>query len=110
MYAVHSYYVHLLFAERVYLTTYKVLTRLLCDDPDFPIRSVKVLWRWMKKLGFAYKKTYQVIVPLDSLFYTATRARFFVKINGLRNNGTLIFWHDEKTWCNQNEAKNLHLC
>jgi hypothetical protein len=88
----------------VYPTAYKILTRILGDDPDFPIHSVSVLWRWMKKLGFAYKKTSKVIVPLDSLFYMAARARYFAKINELRNNSTLIFWHDE-TWCNQNEEK-----
>jgi hypothetical protein len=104
MYAVYSYHVHLLLAERVYPTTYKILTRILGDDPDFPIRLVSVLWRWMKKLGFAYKKTSKVIVPLDSLFYMAARARYFAKISELRNNSTLIFWHDE-TWCNQNEEK-----
>ncbi|CAF3202178.1 unnamed protein product [Rotaria sp. Silwood2] len=98
------YHVHLMLAERVYPTTYKILTRILYDDPDFPIGSVPVLWRWMKKLGFSYKKTAKVIVPLDSLFYMAARARYFAKINELRNNGTLIFWHDE-TWCNQNEEK-----
>ncbi|CAF4121195.1 unnamed protein product [Rotaria sp. Silwood2] len=78
--------------------------RILGDDPDSPIRSVTVLWRWMKKLGFAYKKTSKVIVLLDSPFNMATRARYFAKSNELRNNGTLIFWQDE-TWCNQNEEK-----
>src|SRR5689334_15950308 len=104
MYAVYSYHVHLLLAERVYPTTYKILTRILDDEPDFPIRSVSALWRWMKKLGFAYKKTSKVIVPLDSPFYMAARARYFAKISELRKNGTLIFWQDE-TWCNQNEEK-----
>lgn len=104
MYTFYSYHVHLMLAERVYPTTYKILTRILHDDPDFPIGSVPVLWRWMKKLGFSYKKTAKVVVPLDSLFHMAARARYFAKINELRNNGTLIFWHDE-TWCNQNEEK-----
>ena len=104
MYPVYSYHVHQLLAERVYPMTYKILTRILDDDPDFPIRSVSVWWRWMKKLGFAYKKTSKVIVPFDSPFYMAARARYFAKINELRKNGTLIFWHDE-TWCNQNEEK-----
>ncbi|CAF4726084.1 unnamed protein product, partial [Rotaria sp. Silwood2] len=98
------YHVHLLLAERLYPTTDKILNRILGDDSDFPIRSLTVLWRWMKKLGFAYKKTSKVIVPLDSPFNMAARARYFAKINELRNNGTLIFWQDE-TWCNQNEEK-----
>ncbi|CAF4797280.1 unnamed protein product, partial [Rotaria sp. Silwood2] len=34
----------------------------------------------------------------------AARARYFSKIDELRNNGTVVFWHDE-TWCNQNEEK-----
>ena len=104
MYIVYSYHVHLMLAERIYPTTDKVLTRILSDDPDFPIRSTSSLWRWMKKLGFAYKRTSKVVVPLDSSFYMAARARYFSKIDELRNNGTVILWHDE-TWCNQNEEK-----
>jgi len=104
MYIVYSYHVHLLLAERIYPTTYKVLTRILSDDPDFPIRSTSSLWRWMKKIGFAYKRTSKVVVPLDSLFFMAARARYFSKIDELRKNGTVIFWHNE-TWCNRNEEK-----
>ncbi|CAF3897734.1 unnamed protein product [Rotaria sp. Silwood1] len=41
----------------MYPTTDKLLCRLLDDDAEFPIRSRTTLWRWMKKLGFEYKRT-----------------------------------------------------
>jgi hypothetical protein len=91
------YHVHLTPAERIYPTVGKVLARILDDDDEFPIRSSTSLWRWMKKLGFVYKRTTNVIVPLDSSTFMAARARFFTIINDLRNNGSKIYWHDE-TW------------
>ncbi|CAF3853443.1 unnamed protein product [Rotaria sp. Silwood1] len=41
----------------MYPTTDKLLCRLLDDDAEFPIKSRTTLWRWMKKLGFEYKRT-----------------------------------------------------
>lgn len=99
-----SYHVHLTLAERIYPTTEKVLNRILADDPSFPIRSTTSLWRWMKKLGFKYKRTSKIVVPLDALFFMAARARYFAAIDEARSDGSKIFWHDE-TWCNQNEEK-----
>ncbi|CAF3866100.1 unnamed protein product, partial [Rotaria sp. Silwood1] len=51
------YYFHLILTEKMYPTTDKLLCRLLDDDAEFPIRSRTTLWRWMKKLGFEYKRT-----------------------------------------------------
>jgi hypothetical protein len=93
-------------AERVYPTTEKVLTRILSDDPDFPVRSTTLLWRWIRKLGFSYRRTAKVVAPLDSISFMAARARYFACIDELRSDGTVIFWHDE-TWCNQNEEKHF---
>jgi len=89
-------------AKRIYTTTEKVLDHILSDDPNFSVRSTTSLWRWMKKLGFTYKRTASVAVPLDALSFMAARARYFTAFDEFRSNGTLIFWHDE-TWCNQNE-------
>jgi hypothetical protein len=101
-----SYHVHLILAERIYPNTEKVLNRILADDPGFPIRSVTSLWRWMRKLGFTYKRTSKIVVPLDSLFFMSARARYFAAIDEARSNSTWIFWHDE-TWCNQNEERSF---
>ena len=74
------------------------------DNPDFPVRSTTSLWRWIKKLGFVYKRTSKVTVPLDGLSFMAARARYFTAFEKFRSNGSKIFWHDE-TWCNQYEEK-----
>ncbi|CAF4829557.1 unnamed protein product, partial [Rotaria sp. Silwood2] len=74
------------------------------EDADFPVLSKTTLWRWMRKLGFVYKRTSKVIVPLDSPSFMATRARYFTVLDQLRSNGSKIFWHDE-TWYNKNEEK-----
>ena len=58
----------------------------------------------MKKLGFVYKRTSKVIVPLDTPSFMAARARYFAVIDELRTSGSEIFWHDE-TWCNKNEER-----
>ncbi|CAF2098838.1 unnamed protein product [Rotaria magnacalcarata] len=94
------YHVHLTLAERIYPTTEKVLNRILANDPNFSIRSTTSLWRWMKKLGFTYKRTSKVVVPLDALFFMTARARYFTDIDEARSGDTKSFWHDE-TWCNK---------
>jgi len=81
-----------------------VLNHILAEDVDFPVRSKTTLWRWMRKLGFVYKQTSKVIVPLDSPPFMAACARYFTVLDQLRSNGSKIFWHDE-TWCNKNEEK-----
>jgi hypothetical protein len=88
----------------LYIFIIVVLNCILADDPSFPIRSTTSLWRWMKKLGFTYKRTSKVVVPLDVLFFLAAHVRFFTDIEKARSDGSKIFWHDE-TWCNQNEEK-----
>jgi hypothetical protein len=49
----------------------------------------------MKKLGFSYKRTSKVVVPLDAVFFMASRARYFAAIDEARSDGSKIFWHDE---------------
>ena len=77
-----------MFAERIYPTTDKMLNRILMDNPDFPVRSTTSLWRWIKKLGFVYKRTSKVTVPLDGLSFMAARARYFTAIEKFRSNGS----------------------
>ena len=93
-----------MFAVRIYPTIDKMLNRILMDDPDFPLRSKTSLWRWIKILGFVYKRTTKVTVPLDDLSFMAARARYFTTIERFRSDGSKIFRHDE-TWCNQYEGK-----
>jgi hypothetical protein len=44
-----------------------------------------------EKLGFVYKRTPKVIVPLDTPKFMAARARYFAAIDELRNIGAKIF-------------------
>jgi hypothetical protein len=78
-------------AERIYPTINKVLIRIRAEDADFPIQSTTSLWRWMRKLGFVYKRTSKVIVPLDTPTFMAARARYFAAIDELRNMSAKIF-------------------
>ncbi|CAF4724949.1 unnamed protein product [Rotaria sp. Silwood2] len=78
-------------AERIYPTTSKILLRILTEDADFPIRSITPLWCWMKKLGFAYKRTAKVVVPLNTPTFMATSALYFAAIDEFRTSGAKIF-------------------
>jgi hypothetical protein len=66
--------------ERIQPTTDKLFHRILADDANFPVRSTTTLWRWMKKLDFAYKRTSKVVVPLDTVSFMAVRARYLAAI------------------------------
>jgi hypothetical protein len=93
-------------AEKIYPTTEKLLTRILDEDTAFPIRSTTTLWRWMKKLGYQYKRTSKISITLDSLSFMAQRAKYFRTLDEIRNNGTKIYFHDE-TWANSGEEKRM---
>ena len=58
----------------------------------------------MKRLGFVYKQTKKIPVPLDSLSFVAQRAAYFRRLNDLRTSGAFIYYHDE-TWCHVGEEK-----
>ena len=64
------------------------------------------LWRWMKRLGFEYNRVSKVSTPLDSVSFMAQRAKYFEKLDEIRSNGSLIFYHDE-TWANSGEEKRM---
>ena len=91
-------------AEKKYPTTDKLLCRLLENDPQCPIRSKTTFWRWMKKLRLEYKRTSTIAIPLDSTSFMTQRAKYFHKLDEMRSNGTLIYYHDE-TWANSGEEK-----
>lgn len=81
-----------------------LLASLMMEHPDFPIASETTLWRQMKRLGFSYKQTNKVAIPLDSLSFVAQRAVYFRRLDDLRGSGASIYYHDE-TWCNVGEEK-----
>jgi hypothetical protein len=82
------FHAHFLLAEHIYPTTGKILVRILIKDADFPIRSTTSLWRWIRKIGFVYKRVSKVVVPLDTSARIAACARYFAIIDELRTNGS----------------------
>lgn len=94
----------MILAEKKYPTTAKLLRSLQENDATFPIQSITTLWRWMKRLGFEYKRTSKILIPLDSVSFMAQRAKYFAKLDEIRSNGTAIYYHDE-TWANSGEEK-----
>ena len=100
------YEYHLLLAERLYPTLDRIMNRLLADFSDFPIKNKTTLSKELKQMGFVYRKTAKVKAPLEPTFFMSQRARYFHRIDGLRKEKALIFYHDE-TWCYSNEKKTI---
>ncbi|CAF3595812.1 unnamed protein product [Rotaria sp. Silwood1] len=98
------YQFHLLLASKQYPTTAKLLTRLLEDTPDFPIQSESTLLRYMHRLGFKYKATSKIAIPLDATSFVAARAKYFRHLNDIRTNDVIIYYHDE-TWTNSGDEQ-----
>ena len=88
----------------MYPTTEKLLRNLQENDSTFHFQSKTSLWRWMKLLGFEYKRTSKITIPLDSVSFMAQRAKYFAKLDEVRSNGSIIYYHDE-TWANSGEEK-----
>jgi hypothetical protein len=78
------YEFHLLLAERVYPTLDSMMTRLLADFLDFPIKSRTILSKELKQIGFVYRKTSMIKTPLESTFFMSQRAKYFRRIDKLR--------------------------
>jgi hypothetical protein len=93
-------------AEKMYPTAAKLLHSLQENDATFPIQSKTSLWRWMKQFGFEYKRNSKILIPLDSVSFMAQRAKYFAKLDEIRSNGTVIYYHDE-TWANSGEEKRI---
>ena len=98
------YTFHAMLAEKVYPTTRTLLARLLNAHEDFPILSVTILWRHMRRLGFSYKPTSKIPVLLDDVSFVAQRESYFRRLNELRKSDAFIYYHDE-TWLNAGEEK-----
>jgi len=60
----------------------------------------------MKKIGFQYKRTSKTSIPMDSISCMAQRANYFRTLDKIRNDGTIIYFHDE-TWVNSGEEKTM---
>ncbi|CAF1552092.1 unnamed protein product [Didymodactylos carnosus] len=62
---------HLLLEDKVYPTLKNILSTLLAQDPDFPIKKITRLREEMKRLGFKYGQTRKAPVLLDSTPFQA---------------------------------------
>ena len=91
-------------SEKICPTSAKLLSRLLENDNSSPIQSRTTFWWWMKKIGFQYKRTSKISIPLDSVSFLAQRAKYFRKLDEIRSNEKFIYYHDE-TWANSVEEK-----
>ena len=58
----------------------------------------------MKRLGFSYKQTCKVPIPLDSVSFVAQCAAYFRRLDELREANVHFYYHDE-TWCDVGEEK-----
>ena len=65
---------HQLLKDKIYPTLESLLSALLSQYPDFPIKSKTSLYRQLKVLGFTYRKTKKAKILLDSLTFQAQRA------------------------------------
>ncbi|CAF2860339.1 unnamed protein product [Rotaria sp. Silwood2] len=100
------YELHELLSEKQYPTLHRLLTRLKKDLPDFPINSITTLSKYLKELGFVYRRNASVKTILDSTYFIAERARYFHRLNELEEKGAVIYYQDE-TWFNLNEKRNI---
>ena len=89
-------------------TIEKLLRDLQEIDATFLIQSKASLWRWRKRrcFEFEYKRTSKIVIPLDSLSFMAQRPKYFGKLDEIRSNGSIIYYHDE-TWANSGEERRV---
>ena len=58
----------------------------------------------MKRLGFSYKETSEVSIPLDSVSFITMRAAYFLRLDEPRAANAYLYYHSE-TQCNVDEEK-----
>ncbi|CAF4563551.1 unnamed protein product, partial [Didymodactylos carnosus] len=97
---------HLLLKDKIYPTLENLLSALLAQEPDFPIRSRMSLHRQLKLIGFKYRQTKKANVLMDATAFQAQRAVYFRKLDELRSSKAVLYYHDE-TWMNRNEEKTV---
>ena len=83
-----------------------MLHALLSHDTNFPIQSQTTLRRQMRLIGFKYKQTAKAKIFLDSASFQAQCAYYFRKLDELRSENVILYYHDE-TWLNKNEEKTI---
>ena len=98
------YLFHLILAEKRYAAIINLLSSIHNEHSNFPIQSQTTLWRHMKRLGFSYKQTIKVPIPLDSVSFITLRTAYFRKLNKSLEANAYLYYHDE-TWCNVGEEK-----
>ncbi|CAF1515284.1 unnamed protein product [Adineta steineri] len=89
------YVFHSVLSEEHYQTLLRLLTRLKKDLPDFTTNSITTLFKYLKKLGFVYRKTASMKIILDSTYFIAERARYFHRLNVLEEEGALVYYQNE---------------
>ena len=86
---------HMLLNDKTYPTGENLLAILLNQYPEFPIQSKTSLRLEMKTLGFKYRQTKKAKILTDSIAFQAQRAAYFRKIDELRSNNAMLYYHDE---------------
>ncbi|CAF3591532.1 unnamed protein product [Rotaria sp. Silwood2] len=97
---------YLLLQDKMYPTLENLVSTLLSQYPDFPIKSKTSLHREMKALGFKYRQTKKTKILMDSVAFQAQCAVYLRKIDQLRSNNSIVYCHDE-TWLSKNEEKTV---
>ena len=77
------YHFHLILTEKCYPTIINLLASIHDEHLNFPIQLQATLWRRMKRLGFPYKKTSKVPIPLDSASLIAQYTAHFLRFDKL---------------------------
>ena len=98
------YHFHLILAAKRYPAIINLLSSIHNEHSNFPIQSQTTLWRHVKRLGFSYKQTTKVPIPLDSVSFVAQSAAYFRRLDELREANAHLYYYDE-TWCNVGEEK-----
>ena len=70
----------------------------------FRFNQKPTLRRHLHQIGFRYKPTTKVKIPLDHVSFVAQRAKFYRKIDELRRDDAFTFHHDD-SWLNVGEEK-----
>ena len=96
------YHFHLILAEKRYPTIINLLSSIHNEHPNFIIQSQTMLWRHMKRLGFSYKQTSKVSIPLHSVSSVAQDAAYFRRLHELQEANVHLYYHDEML-CNVSE-------
>ncbi|CAF3489352.1 unnamed protein product [Rotaria socialis] len=99
-----KFQLHALLAENIYPNIDNLLDRLYQLHNDFPVHSKTTFRRHLHRISFSYKSPAKVKIPLYNICFVAQRAKFFRKMDALRDANSLVLFHDE-TWINSGIEK-----